>query len=156
MKTKNAGYALLEVIVSIVILTMTLSATVGLLWTTSSASARNRDRLTAMYLAQECLEMSRNIRDSAWRQHVPWHCAFGVAGGFQCANLTDEMNALSENLIKIDGVQTKFSRKWNAKVLSDDPTNPDEILVTCSVSWPLQNGSDEVHLSHVLTDWRKK
>jgi hypothetical protein len=37
----------------------------------------NKNRITAIYLAQECLELARNVRDSAWQQNYPWDCGFG-------------------------------------------------------------------------------
>ncbi|MBT3349479.1 type II secretion system protein [bacterium] len=153
MKNKNPGYALLEVIVSIVILSATLSATVGLMWVTSSASERNRDQITAMYLAQECLEVSRNVRDSAWRQHLPWNCAFGIGKNTaSCSDLKKEMTAMrNEKLVEIGDKKTKFDRSWDTKF-----DGKEKVKITCTVEWSLRSGKDQVQLSHILTDWRKK
>lgn len=71
------GFSLIQVIVSIVILTVSLSATVSLVGTTIQQVTLNKNRITAIYLAQEGLELARNIRDSAWQQNYPWDCGFG-------------------------------------------------------------------------------
>lgn len=158
MKTKAEGYALLEVVVSIVIIVTVLAAAVGLLWSVSDANARNRDRLTALYLAQECVETSRNLRDTAWRQHLPWDCAFDenvfVLG---CEDLKEEFEALENygQLLEIDGTQTKFTRTTAVETIGEAAENQ-KIKITCTVSWPLKVGTDAVSLSHLLTDWRKK
>ncbi len=76
MEIKRSGFALIEVIISIVVLAAVLAGATSLVWSAATAVERNQNRLTATYLAQECLELARNARDSAWRQHLPWNCAF--------------------------------------------------------------------------------
>lgn len=71
------GFSIIQVVVAIVIFGMTLSATVSLVGTVIKQVAVNKQRITAIYLAQECLELARNVRDSSWEQNFPWDCVFG-------------------------------------------------------------------------------
>ena len=35
-----------------------------------------KDQIKAIYLAQECTELVRNLRDTLWKRHLPWDCMF--------------------------------------------------------------------------------
>lgn len=64
--TKKSGFTLLEVIVAIFILTVGVGGSFVLIQQTLSASLMVRSRLIAAYLAQEGIEIVRNIRDNNW------------------------------------------------------------------------------------------
>jgi prepilin-type N-terminal cleavage/methylation domain-containing protein len=147
MKNKRRGFALIEVIVSMVILSIMLAAAVGLLWSVSAAIEANRDRLAATYLAQECLELARNARDTAWRNHRPWDCAWQENSNCEEKNIISDLTVSS---ITVNGEATKFSRKFVVSSNEDTPTN-DEVLITCSVSWE----DSTLSISEILTNWRK-
>ncbi len=80
MPKKNAAFTLIESIIVMVILALGLSGAVYLMITVTNLVKENQRRIEATYLAQECMELTRNARDSAWKQHKPWNCAFD--GGF--------------------------------------------------------------------------
>lgn len=81
-RSKNQAFTLIESIIVMVILGLSLSGSTYLMMTVTNAIAENRQRITAAYLVQECMELTRNIRDSAWKQNLPWDCAFqDMAGG---------------------------------------------------------------------------
>ena len=161
---KQGGFALIEVIVSMVILSLVLASAVGLLYSVSNAVEANRDRLTATYLAQECLELARNARDTAWRNHQPWDCAW------QDNAVCDEKSILSsikQNPVKVNGQKTKFSREFKVTPYSssstrstqtepsfsnNNSTKSEEVMITCKVSW----GEHSLSISEILTNWRKR
>lgn len=72
---KAAGVTLIEAVIASVIMLGALGSAVTLMGTSSLQIADNQNRLTATYLVQECLELSRNARDSAAQQTL-WHCPF--------------------------------------------------------------------------------
>lgn len=76
MKKLSLGFALIQTIIAIVILATALSGAVVLMGTVITETAFNKNRIVALYLAQECLELARNARDSAWKQNLPWDCSF--------------------------------------------------------------------------------
>lgn len=149
MKQSVAGFALLEVIISIVILAAVLAGAIGLVWSAANAVERNQDRLTAIYLAQECIEEARNVRDSAWRQHLPWDCAFAAPPS--CVDLAQPIVHLKngEHLIPLFGEASKFSR-----IMTTEQTG-ETLSITCDVSWPRRSGTEHVFLDTILTNWRK-
>lgn len=152
MKKKGTGFALIEVIISIVILAAVLAGAIGLIWSAANAVERNQDRLTATYLAQECMELARNVRDSAWRQHLPWDCAFDEFPSPQkCITIANPILAMKneEHLVPILGEASKFSRKMTAI------KNGEEVAITCEVSWPRKSGTEHIFLDEILTNWRK-
>jgi len=63
---KESGFTLLEVIVAIFILTVGVGGSFVLIQQTLSASLMAQSRLIAAYLAQEGIEVVRNIRDNNW------------------------------------------------------------------------------------------
>jgi Tfp pilus assembly protein PilV len=71
-----AGYSLIETIVAMLILSASLAGAVQVMSTSLFRIQENQHKIVAVYLAQECMELTRNVRDSAWRQNMPWHCPF--------------------------------------------------------------------------------
>jgi len=67
-KTKRAqkGFTLPEIIISISVLTMTITAATSIMVSVLRSNTDNLDNLTAYGLAQEGIEVMRNIRDSNW------------------------------------------------------------------------------------------
>jgi prepilin-type N-terminal cleavage/methylation domain-containing protein len=161
---KQGGFALIEVIVSMVILSLVLASAVGLLYSVSNAVEANRDRLTATYLAQECLELARNARDTAWRNHQPWDCAW--QNNATCSEKSI-LSSIKQNPVKVNGQETKFSREFEVTPYSssstrstptglalpnNNSTKSEEVMITCKVSW----GEHSLSISEILTNWRKR
>ncbi|OGZ18668.1 MAG: hypothetical protein A2175_00015 [Candidatus Nealsonbacteria bacterium RBG_13_42_11] len=63
---KNKSFTLLEVILAISVLTLAVGGSFGLLQQTLLAASLASSKLTATYLAQEGIEIVRNIRDNNW------------------------------------------------------------------------------------------
>lgn len=62
----------LELMVAIFVLIVGISGTVGLIQRTISSASMAASQLKAAYLAQEGLEVVRNIRDSSWVRDKDW------------------------------------------------------------------------------------
>ena len=62
----NKGFTILEVIVAIFVLTVAVGGSFVLIQQTLVAASLNQSKLTAHYLAQEGIEIVRNIRDTNW------------------------------------------------------------------------------------------
>jgi len=63
---KRKGFTLLEVIIAVFIMVVGTGAAFALIQQTLSATPVIKDKLIAAYLAQEGIEIIRNMRDSAW------------------------------------------------------------------------------------------
>ena len=168
MRKKQSGFALIEVIVSIVILSLVLVAAVGLLYSVGQAVETNRDRLTATYLAQECLELVRNARDTSWKNYEPWDCAW--EGTNTTCTGRDILSSI-QGPVKINDKETKFSRDFHVDPVYNSSTElraaqlsipnqnlarnseAEEVKVTCKVSW---GENSQLSISEILTNWRKR
>lgn len=71
--TKDSGFTLLESIIAIGIFTVGISVAINLISSVlTNAGTRTRDKIVAGYLAQEGIEVMRNIRDNNWVTGVDW------------------------------------------------------------------------------------
>lgn len=158
MKKSTTGFALIETIVAIVLLAGVLSAAVSLLVSAGHASDRNRDRMTATFLAQEGLELARNARDTAWKSHLPYDCAFNNPGNL-CAGKIDVV-PFSGAAIRIslpDAAGIPAPSKFYRTLTVAPSSNPTGVTVTAVVTFPTPGGADEViKMSEILTNWRQK
>ncbi len=98
MTQKYHGISLLETIVLVGVLVLALIAGTSMLTVSINTAQKNKNRFMATYLTQECLELARNIRDTAWRQNLPWDCAFEYEGGHN-NEFSIKPNSLPANLL---------------------------------------------------------
>jgi|GEM_PF-717929 type II secretory pathway pseudopilin PulG len=70
--TKRSAFTLVEVVISISVLSIVLFSMTALTITSIRSNQANINRLTAYYLAQEAVEGFRNMRDSNWMQNYSW------------------------------------------------------------------------------------
>ncbi len=173
MKNIFPGISLIETVVLIGIISISLIGSALLLTISINANVQNKNRFTATYLTQECLELARNLRDSAWRQNLPWDAAFEENGNYNnefviqnsspnFSEETDSKSSLGASILPysaqgakinwIDGTLTKFSRTLTT---SKTEKMPDEIQITCETSWKRKNKTERIQISEILTNWKK-
>ena len=72
----------MEAIIAIFLITVGIVGTYTLITQTISSATFSKDKLIAAYLAQEGIEIVRNIRDTNWLQGKSWdeglHCSYEV------------------------------------------------------------------------------
>jgi len=156
------GFTLLEVILAIFVLTIAVSGAFALISQTFIAANLAQSKLIASYLAQEGIEITKNMRDANWLSQrtdpdVLWNdgldegswqvdCKgkkldFGAYGNF--------LNIDSEGLYSYSAeIQTPFKRKISI-------TNIDEsnIKVVVEVSWQERNRDYSVKALEKLSNW---
>ncbi len=173
MKNKNTGISLIETVILIGIISISLISGISLLVISINANVQNKNRFAATYLTQECLELARNVRDSAVRQHLPWDCAFEVDENFNnefaiknsapdfmsetdCKSSLGTKIELANNentkITWLDGQKSRFQRQM---ITEKSLENPDEIKITCEISWQTKNKTEKVQISEILTNWQK-
>lgn len=69
-KHTKKGFSLIEVLISITILSISLISITQLITTTIQANQLNTARLQAYYLAEQGIELTRHVRDSNWLQNI--------------------------------------------------------------------------------------
>jgi len=73
IEKKQKGFTLIEVMVAIAILTLSVGGSYMLLRYVWNSASYNQSRLIAVYLAQEGIELVRNLRDNYWAGPTPCH-----------------------------------------------------------------------------------
>jgi prepilin-type N-terminal cleavage/methylation domain-containing protein len=154
----NKGFTLIEVLVAIAIFSVGTAVSVNVISYSLGLSAKIKDRTIATHLAQEGVEIVKNIRDLNWLDGKAFD--LGLGDGWGCieynSNAVDYNCALNagSDLLSFDGthyihgagVTTNFSRKITIstvslvekKIISD---------VSCGVNC-------SVTLENHLFDWK--
>ena len=158
-KNKQKGVTLIELLVTMSVLVVGISGSMALIHRTIEASSVNTAQLQAAYLAQEGIEIVRNIRDANYVNGYSWDT--GISSG-DCYEISYNLNTMSSCLaglrfLKIDnngfyqylnGNDSKFTRqikitKW---------TN--SARIEAIVSWQEKNETYNVTVTANLYDWR--
>ena len=172
-KMKKSGFSLIETIVAMVVLVFIFGAAARLFYILALQNQNNKNQIVATFLAQECAELARNVRDSAKMQNLNFDCAFAnlasdsaVSVGDEkffsiknSQNLPDEISNCSTKLgaeiseidpqnffekVEIDGKKTEFVRILRAKKIAADTL---EILCT------VRTEKMKFEILEILTDW---
>lgn len=151
------SFTLLEVLISISALSIGVVAAFGSLSRAISVASYAKDRLIASYLAQEGIEIVKNIRDRNWIVGNEWTSGLYVglerqADYYDNISLSQSFNRNSYlSLNTSEGYNynptvplTKFSRKIIVKEIS-----PEELEINVTVFW--QNHSFEI--KSIITKW---
>lgn len=136
---KKSAFTLIETLIAMTILAIVLVAGARLVSSLFTVDQSNRQRFTATYLAQACLEEVRNTRDTNWLQNQYW-----------LQDITDQKS-------------TNFLEKYTTtltRIPVKDPveTAPplDEVKITCTVTWQGPTTDQSLAISQILSNWRKK
>lgn len=162
------GFTLIETLVAIVVIGIGFVGALTLITSTISFMSLGSSRLIASYLAQEGVEIVRNIRDSNWLE-VPeptWDQGLNYANEDFLADFNDSA-LISDNgttHLKIDsngfynydsGTETIFTRK----ITIDRDSNCDELLnggcikVAVVVNWQQKGKDYSVSAKEYLYNW---
>jgi len=166
---ENKGFTMIELIITIAILSfgitgvfMAFSPFVTLNYSVSS-------RFTAVYLAQEGLEVIRNIRDNNFINKLTWsdggltNCQGGCQADYKTGTLVETFdNQLKpydpDNFLKINGdgfygydggVDTIFKRK----ITITQPSGTDTLKVKVQVFWDYNGQSFDFETIGYLYNW---
>jgi Tfp pilus assembly protein PilV len=159
----NKGFTLMEAIVAIFVITTGLVGVLSLVSQTISASTFSKDKLIAAYLAQEGIEIIRNIRDTNWVNNNSWTNNISLNTSsyqldYQSSQFPDPLCSLGPgNYLKYDGNfyncssgnDTKFTRK----ITITDFGNYINVLV--SVQWQEKGVQHKVEAQENLYNWYK-
>ncbi|MFH1129221.1 MAG: prepilin-type N-terminal cleavage/methylation domain-containing protein [Patescibacteria group bacterium] len=162
-KYQNKGFTLMEVIVSVGIITTVLVTVIGLITFSISGIRLNKSKTIAFGLAQEGLELVKNIRDNNWlsgkRTIANWRDGLEEGDHLVQYNLGTLMSFSSVPL-KIDtngfyqhdgGSDTIFYRKINIQYVDDD-----QIKITVQITWQ-ESGRNQILSSEVrFYNWLKE
>lgn len=151
------GFSLLEIIVAIFFVGVILVPLVSVITFTLGANKYANHRLIAANLAQEGIEIVRNIRDS----ETNWNEWYGVFTGGDKAVEYDKNDLLAptDNVLNLNaggfytynlGSPTIFSRKITLTKISDDG-----IQVVAIVNWKDGSTNQSITVEDRLYNWNK-
>ena len=150
------GFSFLETVIAIGILMISSLAVYGATVRILNNVNEEKTRFTAAYLAQEGIEVVRNMRDTNWiNEALTWNTGLD-AGDYRVQYNSSSLLADGDVVLKLDsnhfynydsGTDTTFKRKTT---LSHPDT--DIIKVITEVSWPGQ--SSPIKAEEFLYNWR--
>jgi len=158
---KNKGFTILEAIFTFTIIVVGFSGVMTLILNTSRYSQINNYNLVAAYLAQEGLELVRNIRDSNWVDGNEWN--YGIDNRSYIIDYNDNSlnSEISDPYLYIDngfyshdrsGAKTIFQRVIE---ISTCDTTGDCIIASSTVSWSDFGITRSITVSERLYNWFK-
>ncbi|MFH1820418.1 MAG: prepilin-type N-terminal cleavage/methylation domain-containing protein [Candidatus Nealsonbacteria bacterium] len=157
----NKGFTLIEVVIALFIISMGTLAAFSLMQQALAFTSVSSSRLTAAYLAQEGVEITRNLRDNNWLQELAWDqgltsCGFGCEADYTDITLSSwiepgQFLKLDENfLYNYDsGNDTFYKRKITVVAEGLDILN-----VSVNVLWEQRGSSHEITAETKLYNWR--
>ncbi len=165
MLNNRTGFSLIEVIVAIFLISVGLVVVVSLINRTIYYTQSVSSRLAAVYLAQEGMEIVKNIRDSNFLNEVAWTSGLILGGS---ATTSSEFDYLSWSIpdddcsgkssLKPDGngiyvcssdSDAKFQREVT---ITPDGNNILDVLV--NVSWEDKGKPYNVLVEERLYNWQ--
>lgn len=162
----NSGFTILEVLIALFIISVAFSAAVHLLVTNSNSANIIKNAYIASGLAQEGVEVVRNLRDGDWFAGRPFG-ALGNPGGTAMADGAYRIQWNSQSLLSgLDpylkkesssgiysydtGTDTLFKRQ--IQLSTANPGIEKKIVVT--VSWFERGASRSLNAEEHLYNWK--
>lgn len=165
------GFSIIEVIISVFVIAVGLVSIIGLIAGSLKESINSRNQTIAANLAQEGVELVRNVRDNNWASGDPdtFHyldnsdgCIINYdSGSIDCTSLSYSLILDGSGYYEHSaGTSTKFSRRIKIEGITDKK-------ITSVVTWDggsfwpdMSNFSDCttskrcVYVQDILTDWK--
>jgi len=159
-KNNKSGFTILETIIAIAVISLVITTVAELVQSSTKIGGQSMQQFIAYHLAEEGLEITRNLRDTNWLSNVKWR-----------KGLDDGLYVIEENLT-IGAVNDKWTlRKINStdeipKISLNENENfkrtieiktKDEksILVKSNVDFTVSLKEQSASLETILTNWKK-
>jgi prepilin-type N-terminal cleavage/methylation domain-containing protein len=150
-KRNKKGFTLIEVIIALLVLTVAIFGVYGAFSSMVVATNQTTDRFVAAYLAQEGIELVRNLRDQNWILDREWNYELEGCESDSQGCQTDYENKILDaygSYLNIDSrgfyvydpgaavTPTKIKRKINIDpIIRNGESLPYAIKVTATVFW---------------------
>ena len=158
------GFTLIEVITVLLIISLGMVGVLSLISQNIRSQSLNKNTLIAYQLAQEGVELIRQVRDTNWREGVDWqtdlnagtyymdyqdrtpHLALSASYG----NLGSDSDGMYYSTPGSAAAGSGFSRLIR---ITEDATDP-KILITVSIYWSDRGRNFSYDLEAELYDWK--
>lgn len=171
--TIRNGFTLIETLVAVSVISIGFVGALVLLAKSASQASILRQRVTGARLAEEGLEVVRNIRDSNWLRNLGWRDGLADTGAsvalvnYNSLSLDTSPSAASRDCLNysggfyvhpaaIESCNTPFKRHIE---LTTGPADPDlrgaqPLIVASVVSWPEKAQTQTITVLDYLYDWK--
>lgn len=161
IKNKNKGVTLLETLVAIFVLVTGIVGAFSLIISVMSFTSYNSNKLIASYLAQEGVELVRNIRDTNWQEG--WNYYDGLSDhtdatidyndNYLDATRSGELYIGNDGFYDHDnptgGDLTIFTRE----ISTNNPISDGFLKIIVNVSWEEKGKPYYVEVIEYLYNW---
>lgn len=162
ISNSHSGFTLMEMLITVAVVSIGVLGIYGALYPMLVASRTTSLRLTAAYLAQEGLEIVRNIRDTNVHNSQTWSkglldCELGCQIEYAAGNAPLQPYKQNE-FLKVgnngfygygEGRQTSFTRKITIHAVSADILN-----IAVAVSFKNSSASSQFELKTYLYNYQ--
>jgi len=172
MERLKKGFTLLEVLIAILVITFGVLASYSVVQRIFIQTFSSENRLTAIYLAEEGLELVRQVRDSRYLNGTSASVDFlinCVNPGRYCeldstnqgtdpaiinSSTPPRKLKIGNNLYNYTtGTDSKFTRKIEVFSWSPPSENLDFCKIVVTVSWQERGQTHSVRAEEILSDW---
>ena len=154
----NRGFTLIETIVAIFLLTVGVVGSFSLMQKVTSFASITSSQLVASYLAQEGIEIIRNIRDTNYLEHQAWDAGIGAGADFRLDYRSQVFpDAACGSYLSHNGTSYICSADSNSKfqrqITVEKPVSG-KMVVSVEVSWSERGNQHLILAQTELYDWR--
>lgn len=173
MQIAKRGFTLIEMMIAIFIMLVGMTGTLSLLQRTISSGSFSSTRLIAAYLAQEGLEIVRNVRDTNWLEARSaansWDEGLAACAGngfiadynhsYGPSQIDPSFTCYSGQYLNVDaggfysyssGTQTKFQRK----IITAQGGSSDIRSVSVEINWTDGGATSSLSVQENLYNWK--
>jgi len=155
------GFTLIETIVAIFLLTAGTVGSFSLIQKVTSFASISSSQFVASYLAQEGIEIIRNIRDTNYLKRQVWDKDIDVTGGGGDYRLDYRSEVFPDatcgNYLKHTGsfylCSTDTTSKFQRQIAIEKPA-PGKMVVSVQVRWSERGIQHQVVAQTELYNWR--
>lgn len=161
------GFSLIELLVAMAMVGIGLIGVASLAAQNIRVQYFNRNSLISAQLAQEGLEIARNLRDNDWKSSSTSSSLADIYDDAFILDYTGEYQAAPDNIggtsfLKIDNdgfysysgsIETPFRRLLTSDCHHDSIIGVDYCLIRCFVSWEGQGQSGDYQVEDYLYAW---
>ncbi|PJE69035.1 hypothetical protein COU96_01965 [Candidatus Shapirobacteria bacterium CG10_big_fil_rev_8_21_14_0_10_38_14] len=154
----------MEAIVAIFVITTGIVGVLSLVTQTISSATFSKDKLIAAYLAQEGIEIVRNIRDTNWLQSLSWNNGLG-AGEYEADYGSQSLPSFSGNPLNLESLTNYYgygsgnATKFIRKITISEPNTVSCPAGSClnvkvEIFWQEKGAPHKVEAQENLYNWK--
>lgn len=156
-KKHKLGFTLIETILAISVIGLVITAAASLTQNSLRIGRSSMNQFIAYHLAEEGLEIVRNVRDSNWLANRPWRYGFTADGEYVIREgLPHTLEMISDAAVRLglaEKISLRNSEEFERTIKIDSVKNAARI--TSTVTYTRAGEQKNVALVMDLTDWKK-